>query len=426
MATCGGQDNSTVLEDLMQEITCSYCSKEFCHPRSLTCHHVYCTSCLEKLASEKSNTHIVCPACGKDTQLFAGGVYGLETADQKINLKKIAEKMKAKTDDLLSLCAHHSGNPCDLYCDECSQYICRDCILTGEKHDGHSCQKLEAVAKDFRQTFSKELLSLLQKQEEIQQNVEKACKRQESLQSDCKTVCDKITSSYDEIIEAIERKKREDIEQFRKNYEADFGLKELESHTKCISRLHKEMQSIQRRTQQDNSSSDILFMEHKKELLREIEQSNHYTDRIPTEPPNHKHNTTTCALTLGTGLMETIEEKVSRMNKCFDPLKCIIQASEGRVNELAYVTVKICDSDGSPCQIPQRVHVELRSLTNPSISFEAEVHAHSLSHYEAQYRPNLGSRGHCELTVRINGDIVHTQQMFVECPPVALDKPVSV
>ena len=167
-------------------------------------------------------------------------------------------------------------------------------------------------------------------------------------------------------------------------------------------------------------------MEHKKELLREIKESNSFIDRIPTEPPNHKHNTTTCALTLGSGLMESIQEKISKMNKTYDPLKCTVEVSQGRVNEQACVTVKIHDSDGSPCQLPHRVHVELHSLTNPSVSIEAEVHAHTLSHYEAQYKPSLNVRGHFELTVRISSDTIHARQVFIECPPVALDQPVHI
>ena len=424
MATCaGGGDNSSGLEDLMKEITCSYCSKEFCDPRSLNCHHAYCTSCLETLASEQSNTRIACPACGKDTQLLAAGVHGLPVADDKINLKKIAVKMLAKSDDVLSICVHHTGVPCDLYCHACRQCICRDCILTGEKHAGHHCQKLEVVANNFRQEFNRELLSLLEKLGDSHVDIEKARKTQECLQKTCQTACDKICKFYNEIIQIIEEKKREEIEEFHRNYEADFRLKELESRIENSSRLHDEIQSIQRRAKQDNSSNDIVFMKRKKDLLGDIIQTHRCIDCLHTEPPN---NTCTRLPRLGMCLMEVIHEKIPKMYKFVDPLQCTIQATQGSVNELLFVTVTVKDSDGSPCQLPLCVKVKLHSLTNRRVSIEAEVYTNSFSIYTAKYTPTLNTRGPCELVVHINGDIVYTQKVFIKGSPGDFDKPVHI
>lgn len=331
------------LDDIKREITCDLCSKEFLDPRSLTCHHVYCRSCLEILASKRNNIDVMCPECNKVTPLLAGGVTGLGVSIQKEKLKKIAEKMIEKAveeEDVSSYCVHHADIPCDLYCHQCQQYVCHNCILIGGKHVQHYCEKKEDVAKIFRQAFNNELPSLLQRQEDIQKSLDKLHKSQQLLQTSCEAACEKISKSYDEIIGIVEEKKKEEIEQFCSKYEADVGLKELKSHEKFLSSLSHEIESIQRRVKRDDDlCSDVQFMESKKEMLRDIRQTKRRINRLPTEPPNYKHNAI-CMPTLGLGLMENIRQKIPQMYQFIAPLKCIVKAMKGKVNEKASVTVR--------------------------------------------------------------------------------------
>lgn len=419
-------DTFTCLEDL---IICPYCSKEFCNPRSLNCQHVYCTCCLEKLASERNNREVKCHECGRVTELKAGGVSFLPPAIQTIRLKEIVEKLiadSAKQNSVSSECVHHPNIHCDLYCHQCDQYVCRDCLLIGEKHSEHGCEKMEDVAKVFCQSFNRELPLLLQKQGDIQKYLEEVVKSKQSLQESCQKACEEISKSYDDIIKIVEEKKKEIIDQFRSRYSAESGLKELNSHAEYVRKLQKGIQSIERRVRVDdescNESNDLLFMERKKAMLREIRQTNCSINRLPTKPPDHQYNAI-CPPQLGLGLMESIQEKIPRMYKFVDLSQCTFEVPKGRVNEISNVVIEIKDSNGSPCQLPQCIQVELCSLNN---TIEAEVLPISTSRYNAHYKPTLKTRGQCQITVSVNGNVVHQQPVFVECPPDELCDPVHV
>ena len=47
-------------------------------PRFLSCHHTFCTECLDDLAAQKSQRCIICPNCRSESSLGDGGVQGLK------------------------------------------------------------------------------------------------------------------------------------------------------------------------------------------------------------------------------------------------------------------------------------------------------------------------------------------------------------
>ena len=431
MAESLKKDVSTVLDDITKEITCPHCSKELRNPKLLTCQHAYCTRCLEELAAKQYYKKILCPECNECTQLMAAGIYGLHRAEQKIALKKEKEKFLAKIvrkKKFTLYCTHHLDSPCDIYCHDCTQSVCRDCILLGGKHFKHKFQRIEIVAKRVCQAYETELLSLSRKKEEIKHHLEAVDENKKALHKNYKDACQQISRQYDEIIQIIEAKKKDDVDHFRKNYEAGVGLKEMDSHIKYVCGLHGQIESIERRANQhDKTESDLLFMESQKELLREIRETNQFIQRVPMEPPCYSTASNlklTMSQELVSEMMEAIQQKLPTYS---DPLKCTVQVYKGTVNQLSSVTITIKDSRGSLYQIPQEITVELHSLRKKDAVIRAKVDMKSPSCYIAQYRPTPLTRGRCQLLVNICGDRVHTENVFIECPPtVQLEKPFEI
>ena len=157
------------------------------HNQKLKCFHVFCEKCLQSVVHEKQS--LTCPHCRQDIELPASGVPGLQGAfyihylfDIQDALQKVSSsnqtmcnKCKKReaarfcrtcgfvcqrcvethqeweeystheiidldtlTGDVTTLvpplkktlfCSKHPAKEADLYCDECDELICRDCIV---------------------------------------------------------------------------------------------------------------------------------------------------------------------------------------------------------------------------------------------------------------------------------------------------------
>ena len=98
-----------------------------------------------------------------------------------------------------------------------------------------------------------------------------------------------------------------------------------------------------------------------------------------------------------------------------------------QVGVATIASVILVDSEGHPCPLQQCVTMELCS---PRFGgrVTTKVVCHSPSRYKAHYTPNLGTRGHCQLIVRVNGDMIGNGpiNVFIECPPQLLGEPVHI
>ena len=312
-------------------------------------------------------------------------------------------------------CIHHPERFCDYYCEQCNHDVCRECISVGGEHAGHRYQTKETVARNFRQSYEEELTDLLRKERDLKQQVESLKEHETELAQKFEAARENIYTAYDTIIKMVKQKKKDDLKGFQEKYESDVGMKELHTLTEYVSDLHEKVLSIRRRAHQhENSSSDVQFMESRKEIGCEIKKTNELLNCQLEKLFPHKPKPVGKFAILGSGLAEA----VSTMYRFADPQKTNVQVSHEKihVDEPTSVTVLLKDSDGNPCLVPHEIHVQLKSARNRDTVIKAEVDVHSSSEYLATFTPTLQTRGRCQLKVWFDTDYVHEQIIRVECP----------
>ena len=250
-------------EDLEQEITCPLCLGTFEDPRVLSCQHVYCKSCLEKLASRAGNMSVACPECRKVSPMLAGGVSGLPVAFQINRLKALVARMgldeggaapgTSETDGPevvqperssrgVSKCVQHPSQNQDLYCHQCEEFACRDCIVFDRKHVDHPYDKVEVIASECRKEMRRKLTSLQEQPiaEEVLVAVKAACI---SVEDSRDLISSKISMSYDTAIRPLEEEKQKATEKVR--HDADVKLRDMMKHEATITGTMSDFRAVQ-------------------------------------------------------------------------------------------------------------------------------------------------------------------------------------
>ena len=200
------------LHKIQEQVTCGICLEPYTQPKLLKCFHVFCEKCLQSLVRGRSQS-VTCPHCRQETPLAVGGVSALQGAfyihylfDIQDALQKVSSsdqpmcnKCKKReavgfcrtcgfvcqrcmdfhqewddlsTHDIIDLetltgdvttllpplkktlfCSKHQAKEADLYCDECDELICRDCIV--RVHRAHQYDLVpESFAKHEREMVS--------------------------------------------------------------------------------------------------------------------------------------------------------------------------------------------------------------------------------------------------------------------------------
>ena len=241
------------LHRIQEQVTCGICLEPYTRPKLLNCFHVLCEKCIQSLVSGGRQS-VACPQCRQDTALPVGGVPELQGAfyihylfDIKDTLQKvtssdhpICNKCKKReavrfcrtcgfvcqrcveihqewddlaTHDIVDLdtltgnvttlvpalkkplfCTKHPAKEADLYCDQCEELICRDCIV--RVHRDHQYD----LAHELFVKHEREILTHLRPVEEQIATLTRAI---ESLDARCTAVAEQKTAVVAEIQTAI-------------------------------------------------------------------------------------------------------------------------------------------------------------------------------------------------------------------------------
>ncbi|XP_035507540.2 tripartite motif-containing 13 isoform X1 [Scophthalmus maximus] len=203
-----------IMEQLEEELTCPICCGLFEDPRVLLCSHSFCKKCLEGLLEGSRGpafrTPFKCPTCRKETPHN-----GANSLQINYSLRGIVEKYsKIRVMPKMSDCAHHCGQPLNIFCATDLKLICGICATTDD-HRGHKFCSLEEAYERERKAFeellrgveswqSADILSCL---ETLQTSKKKA------LQSVTKDA-EKVTDYFDKLISSLECKKNEILSDF--------------------------------------------------------------------------------------------------------------------------------------------------------------------------------------------------------------------
>ena len=137
------------LEILSQELTCSLCRCQYGRPKALACCHYYCEGCLRGLVTASRSQQVACPECSIKTAIPPAGVASLPDVRFVYRLKELHNCMAKIQRKLAAVCVACSGKEAAFFCRQCADFMCGDCAKshgrTTQKYPGHSLASLDQL-----------------------------------------------------------------------------------------------------------------------------------------------------------------------------------------------------------------------------------------------------------------------------------------
>ncbi|XP_013175271.1 PREDICTED: B-box type zinc finger protein ncl-1-like [Papilio xuthus] len=124
-----GEDGSLESPDNgKQEQNCKICDNKLCSPRVLSCLHVFCEACIDKLMvneagdSLKFDLAVECPLCKQETKMPGGGAASLPSDYVLTNILDVSSMDQS----VVCTCCK-SKEPAVARCTDCSHFLCSNC-----------------------------------------------------------------------------------------------------------------------------------------------------------------------------------------------------------------------------------------------------------------------------------------------------------
>ena len=472
------------LQDLKDEITCPVCQEFFQDPKILPCFHYYCKRCVLQLAAREQP--FPCPECRGDTLLPPTGADGFPTAFFVNRMKSLHDAMEkvqgatssgdliceqCRSDKAVAFCRHCAHFICDhcreshrrmkmlsghtvvsieelrrnaeenlpivqpepmrckqhqeqlkIYCFACNQLICRDCVLI--EHKDHKIEFTSACAPQIKQALQEKLGPLQSTQAHIQDARKHLEQSGNEITAQGTHLEKVINASFDEMIEVLERRRRELLTTVRGRVEEK--LSSLSSQEKGLEVCTAQIQSLVDFVGQNigNASDEEIVSIHKqlKCKIEEEMKSCNSLDLTPAASANIGVDIS-CAAEIA----ELCQKKTSVITLP-DPSKCRAEGPgmEGAVtNTPTQLVVHTVYSNRQPCREKQSIRAELKSMVDGSVVV-AEVTEKEKGSYLVSYCPKV--RGRHKLNLLVNQQPIAGSpfDVFVEHPPTQLGKPVRI
>ncbi|KAM4615812.1 uncharacterized protein ACJ7VT_008828 [Polymixia lowei] len=139
-------------------LNCHVCSETFRDPVSLSCHHSFCSNCLQKFWEQTKNKN--CPICKRKSSKDRPVV--------NFTLKELADsyagRQKAETDEgaenVEVVCSKHPEDP-KLFCEEEQRAVCHVCDFP--HHQGHKLVPIEQAVSNLKDQLKTDLKPLQDK-----------------------------------------------------------------------------------------------------------------------------------------------------------------------------------------------------------------------------------------------------------------------
>ncbi|XP_044186966.1 nuclear factor 7, brain-like [Thunnus albacares] len=146
-------------------LSCHLCSETFRDPVSLSCHHSFCSSCLQKFWEQAKNKN--CPICKRKSSNNHPGVnFPLkELADLFAGRQKAGSSETEKGEKKV-VCSKHQEEP-ELFCEDEQRAVCPVCEFS--LHHGHKVVPVEQAVSDLKDQLKFDLESLQDKRNKFKQ-----------------------------------------------------------------------------------------------------------------------------------------------------------------------------------------------------------------------------------------------------------------
>ena len=140
--------SKTVLE-LEQEVTCGICHDRYQEPKLLPCCHYYCKQCIISLSSRyQPNQPFPCPDCREPTLLPGNDPDRLPTAFFINRMKELNSRMEKAHGKLEAPCELCPRGKATAFCHQCVNFICDECVKSHQRlrvFAGHVVSTLEEL-----------------------------------------------------------------------------------------------------------------------------------------------------------------------------------------------------------------------------------------------------------------------------------------
>ncbi|KAM9360079.1 nuclear factor 7, ovary-like [Symphorus nematophorus] len=144
-------------------LNCHVCSETFRDPVSLSCHHSFCSSCLQQFWEQTKNKN--CPICKRKSSKDGPGVnFALkELADSFAGRRKSGSSETEKGEKKVEVvCSKHQEEP-KLFCKDEDRAVCPVCEFS--LHHSHKVVPIEQAVSELKQQLKSDLKSLQDKRD---------------------------------------------------------------------------------------------------------------------------------------------------------------------------------------------------------------------------------------------------------------------
>ena len=462
-------------EEIEKEITCAICFEHYRDPKILPCLHYFCAECLQGLATRVGQP-VPCPECRREatfddvrdllTPFFVNRMIGLHERVEKAEgraealceLCKDRGKAEAfcrqctrfvcgscvKTHDNLASttfrghvvvtleqlkvggardvvaseahprkCPVHN-EPLKVFCFTCNRLICRDCVI--DDHLDHERKFVNGAAPECRDKLRVSLAPLQRGHAEISSALETVAKRERDIMENQSSVEDNITLSIDELIGALQQRKRQLL--LEASVLTEERLSTVRAQQKDLALSLEEAESMVEFVEQSlERATDEEVLEMQQQIVSRVEEVCKKLRQMDFEPAAH-NNVRVSMPTLDLCSVGQVEVTV------VDPTKCIVEVEVAEVNKPATFSLQLAHGHDRAMERSCVVEVGVRSLVDGSVS-QAIVTSVGNGMHKAIYTPR--NRGRHSISVQLNGiEVVSSPfTMFACLPPTQLEKPVK-
>ena len=477
------------VQELEQEITCGICHDYYQEPKVFPCCHYYCKQCIANLASRyRPNQPFPCPDCREPTLLPHNDPDKLPTAFFINRMKALhsrMEKAKGRVEALCEMCSsgdksvafcrqctqfmcddcvrthkklkvfaghklstleelkqggvkafHQEETPppkCTkhdetkkLYCYDCDQLICRDCIIID--HAGHKYEFVKTAAPETRKKLTIQLAPLKEIASNLRKTVDTVNTTRKAVESNGKSVADEINSYFDELQKILNERRQQLLKESLKTVKQK--VENMSAQEKNITLSLATVQSLTdfvERSLANASDEEVVSMQT--QVLSRIEGE---VEKQKQGTPIQNLDSMEAAdfgvdLSSPEDLREFCSIKMKRVIGV-NPRKCTV--GEGvkvaEVDKAVSVVVSTYYPSNAPARTAADVHGELRSLVDNSVVRLQGIRQTNSHKYTLQYTPKV--RGRHQLSIAVNGSHILGSpfSVFVRIPPTKLGKPVKV
>ena len=181
-----------------------------------------------------------CPTCRKSHQQPEGGMHHLPNDFKISNFLGLHKKLSIRKSEQMR-CTEH-GDPFKLYCQTCSQVICRDCTFS-EKHSKHQFQLISECYPKHYQQIQEDLDLLKHKTADIDTAVTALVTREREVVQQEEKVKKQIHMHAQQLIDQVQRSEKQLLQQVETVVQQKRHL--LTKQKEQAERVHNQLKTCQ-------------------------------------------------------------------------------------------------------------------------------------------------------------------------------------